>query len=325
MYKQPSSKVEIDASRAALSACPVAAIRVETTIPKNKSIQQQEQQEKTMRSHEEQQQRELASQMALSPKHNGLDLPFPRLLTDNVWFVGHHNEASFGAVPYLTVVGNDDDETWIMVDTPKYSKSAVETVTSLTGPDGPNYLLLTHVDDTADHGKWKERFPNLKRIFHSGDLGPHNWLGDKTLEDVEVLLKTPKESNEKDELVGFDLEGNVLHSNDNYRKNEAVVLHTPGHSPGSVTLYVPSRGVVFTGDTLGYTQRTKTLTGFPRYGNNLQTQKDTLEKLGHLEWEVVAPGHGHARDYTHYKNKGAKEKELDEAIQELQSYGARRY
>jgi glyoxylase-like metal-dependent hydrolase (beta-lactamase superfamily II) len=28
------------------------------------------------------------------------------------------------------------------------------------------------------------------------------------------------------------------------------VLHTPGHSPGSVCLYVPDQGVVFSGDTL---------------------------------------------------------------------------
>merc|ERR1712165_425939 len=31
--------------------------------------------------------------------------------------------------------------------------------------------------------------PNMKRIFHSGDLGEHNWIGDETLEDVEVLLQ----------------------------------------------------------------------------------------------------------------------------------------
>ena len=29
-----------------------------------------------------------------------------------------------------------------------------------------------------------------------------------------------------------------------------TVLHTPGHSPGSVCLYAPGLGVVFTGDTL---------------------------------------------------------------------------
>ena len=31
---------------------------------------------------------------------------------------------------------------------------------------------------------------------------------------------------------------------------DVQVLHTPGHSPGSVCLYVPALGCVFTGDTL---------------------------------------------------------------------------
>ncbi|GAA4893474.1 glyoxylase-like metal-dependent hydrolase (beta-lactamase superfamily II) [Stackebrandtia albiflava] len=31
---------------------------------------------------------------------------------------------------------------------------------------------------------------------------------------------------------------------------EVRVLHTPGHAPGAVCLYVPAAGVVFTGDTL---------------------------------------------------------------------------
>jgi glyoxylase-like metal-dependent hydrolase (beta-lactamase superfamily II) len=32
--------------------------------------------------------------------------------------------------------------------------------------------------------------------------------------------------------------------------DEVHILHTPGHSPGSLSLYVPTLGAVFTGDTL---------------------------------------------------------------------------
>ncbi len=31
---------------------------------------------------------------------------------------------------------------------------------------------------------------------------------------------------------------------------ELTVLHTPGHAPGAVCFYLPSQGVLFTGDTL---------------------------------------------------------------------------
>ena len=82
-----------------------------------------------------------------------------------------------------------------MVDTPKFSKSAVAAIESLTGDGRPvDCLILTHVDDTAGHNDWKDHYPNLQRIFHSGDLGKHNWVGDTTLEHVEVLLQTNDDS-----------------------------------------------------------------------------------------------------------------------------------
>jgi hypothetical protein len=57
-----------------------------------------------------------------------------------------------------------------MVDTSVYSKSSLLAVASVTGPQGPDYLFLTHVDDTADHGKWADAF-DAQQIFHEGDLG----------------------------------------------------------------------------------------------------------------------------------------------------------
>lgn len=280
-----------------MAACPVAAIRVET------------------RSNLDDTDKELADEMALSPKKNGWALPFPRQLTENVWYVGHHNEHSFGAVPYLTAVEKPDGtKAWVMIDSPRYSKASVDAVTSLTGLKGPDYLLLTHVDDTADHGKWKDHFGEMKRIFHSSDLGPHNWLGDTTLERVEILLE-PVASQGPD-LQAYDLDGNPL-SPEQAKEHDAVVLHTPGHSPGSISLHVKSEHVIFTGDTLGYTTRSNSLTGFPQYGNDRRQQEDTLSKLGELDWKVVAPGHGHARDYPETSQKAA---ELQDAIAELSSF-----
>ena len=316
VYKQPSTDNDIDASKAALSACPVAAIRLDISQKDGDGMLHRPD----------------------KSKEQVPDKPFPRLLTDNVWFVGHHNKASFGAVPYLArVVSKDNDPVWIMIDTPKFSKSSVETVTSLTGPDGPDYLLLTHVDDTADHNKWKDRFPTLQRIFHSGDLGAHNWIGDETLGDVEILLTN--ESDGDSPLQLFDLSGTplddinaILDDNDNtLRETKPFILHTPGHSPGSISLYLPDHQTLFTGDTLGYTQRTGTLTGFPRYGNNLKVQATTLQQLSLLDWTVVAPGHGHARVYQEEKDgegnkdsdaeqpldRTVRNKELQEAIAEL--------
>jgi len=67
------------------------------------------------------------------------------------------------------------------------------------------------------------------------------------------------------------------------------VLHTPGHSPGSISLVSPSH-CVFSGDTLFY--RSIGRTDLPG-GNYEQIEQSIRNKLYMLEEElVVYPGHG---------------------------------
>ena len=308
--KQPVTELEIEESRAALVACPVAAIRVDNAASKT-AVEMAS----------------LASEFAIQPERNGRAHPFPRLVSPNVadvYFVGHHNAGSFGAAPYLLLAPSSSSSkpTWILVDTPKYSKKAVEVVESLTGPDGPSHLVLTHVDDTADHNLWKEHFPNMKRIFHSGDLGKYNWVGDETLEDVEILLKSCSFDHQ---LQHFDLNGTPIET----ENSEPVVLvHTPGHSPGSISLLKKptnegAPGVLFTGDTYAYTTRDGGHgSGFPRYNKeSLEVQSKILRQLVDLDWQVLAPGHGHARDYTLLQGANDLRKaEIEEGIEELSRY-----
>lgn len=242
---------------------------------------------------------------------------FPREVSSNVpgvYFVGYHNAASFGATPYLIQTRNHGT---ILMDSPKYSKKAAETIEKISGPKGPSYMVLSHVDDSADHGKWREHYPNMKRVFHSGDLGEHNWIGDKTLEEVELLQTLKSADGGDDSLQAMTLEGEPV-SPEDYINHEVLLVHTPGHSPGSITLWKrptsDSRddGVLFTGDTYAYTTRDGGhMTAFPLYGNNRQRQAKTLRGLLDLDWRLVAPGHGHPRDYS---EKG----EVDQTIKTLQ-------
>lgn len=65
---------------------------------------------------------------------------------------------------------------------------------------------------------------------------------------------------------------------------EAILLHTPGHSNDSISVYVPDEGVIFTGDLpIGghLTGETFTL-----------TYLNTLRKLSMLEIKDIYPGHG---------------------------------
>lgn len=246
-----------------------------------------------------------------------------------------------------------------MVDVPRHGPSAVRAVESLTGPSGPDYLFLTHVDDTADHGRWREEYPDLKRIFHSGDLGVHNWIGDSTLEGVEVLLRGGAGSGKSGGgLAAWDLDGtprDAAAALPGLGGGEFLVLHTPGHSPGSISLLfrpvapppdasgddlvsAPDgarvrypRGVLFTGDTYAWTTRDGgRMSGYPRYGHDLAAQAETLRRIGDArrEWDAIAPGHGHARFYLRRGGsgdgdeggEGTKLEEMEVAIEELLSY-----
>lgn len=70
-------------------------------------------------------------------------------------------------------------------------------------------------------------------------------------------------------------------------ESELTALHTPGHTPGSISLYAP--GILLSGDTLfkGSVGRTDLA------GGDQQVLRDSLIRLGRLPLDtVVYPGHG---------------------------------
>lgn len=98
------------------------------------------------------------------------------------------------------------------------------------------------------------------------------WLGVKPPEIVQL-------DGSADDLVAIGL-SNL----------EAQVLHTPGHTPGSICLHFPADNLLFAGDTLfaGTIGRTD-LPG----GNTQQILKSLRERLLPLPEETkVIPGHG---------------------------------
>ena len=68
------------------------------------------------------------------------------------------------------------------------------------------------------------------------------------------------------------------------------VLHTPGHSPGSVSIYAPDLGVVFTGDTLFQGGPGATGRSFSDHDSIVASIRSKLFALPAKT--VVHPGHG---------------------------------
>ena len=69
---------------------------------------------------------------------------------------------------------------------------------------------------------------------------------------------------------------------------ELNIFHTPGHSPGSITLYWPSQKALFTGDLVFKEGLGRT--DLP--GGDGAKLKDSIKRLSDLEVEWLLPGHG---------------------------------
>ncbi len=69
------------------------------------------------------------------------------------------------------------------------------------------------------------------------------------------------------------------------------VLHTPGHTPGSITLLLEEHGVLFTGDTL-LSNGARFGRPFPFPGHNEELYLRSLERLAALQFQVACGGHG---------------------------------
>lgn len=65
------------------------------------------------------------------------------------------------------------------------------------------------------------------------------------------------------------------------------VFHTPGHSPGSISLYWPANGVLITGDLLFFGSVGRT--DLP--GSDGKLLKESIERLSQLDVERLLPGH----------------------------------
>lgn len=64
------------------------------------------------------------------------------------------------------------------------------------------------------------------------------------------------------------------------------LLHTPGHTPGQIAVYMPEERVAFVGDTVFNQCQTW------HYGSDIKTWIESLDRLKKLDVDVIIPGHG---------------------------------
>jgi hydroxyacylglutathione hydrolase len=70
-----------------------------------------------------------------------------------------------------------------------------------------------------------------------------------------------------------------------------TVIHTPGHTPGSIALYDRGKRIIFVGDTLRYAKGK--IAGSPElFSSDMEKAKRSIEKIAKLDYEILLSGHG---------------------------------
>ena len=185
------------------------------------------------------------------------------------------------------VVGPFAENTWLVGDPGTGDAIAIDPGGPATGALGlaqPEFrivgILATHghVDHIVGAEELRRRTGAPFRI-HAGDEPFVRALPGQAAHLGFGEARSP-------EVSSFLVDGDTLRVGG----HEARVIHTPGHSPGGVSLHFPADGLLFTGDTLflGSVGRTD-LPG----GNASELVRSIRERLFPLGDEVrFFPGHG---------------------------------
>lgn len=160
-------------------------------------------------------------------------------------------------------------------------------------------LTHSHFDHITGLFELKEVFPNAKIAIHKDEaseiqagLGPMN---QSILQNFGMFSLIPFFNQFVNPDILLQDKNNLsifAQSPDEKLSSELkkwIVIHTPGHSPGSICLYNEEKRVLISGDTLFYGTCGRT----DMYGGNQRTIESSLAKLDRIipNGTKVYPGH----------------------------------
>jgi len=178
-----------------------------------------------------------------------------------------------------------------LVDTgmPGNEKKIFEYVRSTgTDPKRLEYIVLTHsdIDHSGSVAKLKG-LTNAKVAIHEADAP--RLAGEKRLKEVKgatgVLFGVMSP------FMHFTpLKPDVL-LKDSDRILGCTVIHTPGHTEGSISLY-REKEAIFVGDALRTDSRGMSRLPSGSMTVNMEQAKESVRKISTFEYAVLLPGHG---------------------------------
>ncbi len=189
----------------------------------------------------------------------------------------------------------------ILVDTcmPGDEKWILDGISELgLKPGDISTIVATHfhIDHTGGLFELKER-TNAKVVVHPDDMGFVSGKMDFPFLLRVVAMPYGFKHVQADAVCENDMIGNF------------IVIHTPGHTPGSISLYNSDKKIIIVGDVLRSPDRK--IKGPSRlFTMDKKQAKESVKKISQLDFEVILAGHGEPiksngvkmlRDFSHRK------------------------
>lgn len=172
----------------------------------------------------------------------------------------------------------------VLVDVGMNASYILDRITEIMEPDEVETIILTHghYDHWGAVEEVKQR-TGASVVLHEYDM----YLLDDDISNVAAMFGAHGGGFTPDRLL---CAGELIELGDG---SSLEVIHTPGHTPGSISLYHTRSKILFTGDTVfpgGSFGRTD-LTG-----GSQEQLVESLKLLSGLDVEVMYPGHGDVTD-----------------------------
>jgi glyoxylase-like metal-dependent hydrolase (beta-lactamase superfamily II) len=182
----------------------------------------------------------------------------------------------------------EDGDKLILIDTglPRNDKKIIKNIVALgRKPTDVSLIVLTHfhIDHVGSAKKMKE-LTSAKVAVH--ELDADYVAGRKAPPKPKNLMFKALSSVYKAAPVEPEL---LLKEND--KVGRLIVIHTPGHSEGSISLLESERKVMFVGDAIRFIEGK--ITGSPeQFTLDVGKAKDSIRKIATFDFDILLSGHG---------------------------------
>lgn len=155
------------------------------------------------------------------------------------------------------------------------NRDLISEVKKIINPDRVDYVINTH--SHIDHCGGNHIFKNAKILIHKDDSEE---MIKGTYYNTGRFVENPPKY--KPDII---LKGNEKFDFGEYCFR---IIHTPGHTKGSICIYEEDEKILFSGDLIF----ADGLFGRTDLGGDEEDMKESLEYISSLDVKILYPGHG---------------------------------